>query len=132
EGCGGQRMALTIVEHARAGTLPEWRVETSVIPREWVSNQHGHMAKTANSSELFGAGWPAQERVNRKGVRVAEPVMYCPIIVRGGAAQMAARRRHWLLFRSALLELRTTFQIGNDLTSWVVDDRLPPLRPWDE
>jgi hypothetical protein len=132
EGCGGQRMALTIAEHARANTLPEWRLETSIEPREMVSNQHGHMAKAADASELFRAGWPAQERVNRKGVRVTDSVMYCPIVVRGGAAQMAARRRHWLLFRSALLELRTSFQFRNDLTSWVVVDWLPPLRPWSK
>jgi hypothetical protein len=130
EGCGGQRMALIIAEHARANTLPDWRVKTSIEPREMNSNQHGHMAKTADASELFQTGWPAQERVNRKGVRVTEPVMYCPVVVRGGAAQMAARRRHWLLFRAALLELRTSFQFGNDLTSWIVGDQLPPLRPW--
>jgi hypothetical protein len=130
EGCGGQRMALTIVEHARANTLPEWRVETSVIPREWFTNRHGRTAKTADAADLGTAGWPAQERSNRKGVCVADAVSFCPIIVRGGGAEIASRRRHWLLFRSALLELRTSFQAGNDLTSWVVGDQLPQLRPW--
>jgi hypothetical protein len=130
EGCGGQRMALTIAEHARANTLPDWHVETFFEPREMVSNQHGRMSKTANAADLGSVGWPAWKRINRKGVRVSEPVMYCPVILRGGAAQVAARRRHWLLFRSALLELRTSFQSGNDLTSWVVGDELPPLRPW--
>jgi hypothetical protein len=132
EGCGGQRMALTIVEHARAGTLPEWRVETSVVPREWFTNRHGRTAKTADAADLGAAGWPAQERVNRKGVRVADTVLYCPIVIRGCAAEKAARRRHWLLFRAALLELRVSFQFGDDLTSWVVGDQLPPLRPWVE
>lgn len=130
EGCGGQRMALTIVEHARANTLPDWRVETSIVPREWISNQHGHLAKTADAAGLGVSGWPAQERINRKGVCVADAVKYCPVVVRGSAAVVASRRRQWLLFRTALLELRTTFQYGNDLTSWVVSDHLPPLRPW--
>ena len=130
EGCGGQKMALTIVEHARANTMPDWRVETYLAPREWNSNQHGHMAKTADAAELGATGWPAQQRINRKGVRVSEMVRYCPVIVQGSAAVVAARRRHWLLFRAALLELRTTFQFANDLTSWVVSDQLPPLRPW--
>ncbi|SFR40566.1 hypothetical protein SAMN04488005_1520 [Yoonia tamlensis] len=130
EGCGGQKMALTIVEHARANTMPDWRVETSIKPRDWFINRHGETAKTADAAALGVTGWPAQQRVNRKGVRVSDAVRYCPVIVQGSAAVVAARRRHWLLFRAALLELRTTFQFANDLTSWVVSDQLPPLRPW--
>jgi hypothetical protein len=130
EGCGGHRMALTIAEHARANTLPDWRVETSIVPREWFTNRHGRTAKTADTVGLGSAGWPAQVRINRKGVRVTDPVLCCPVIVCGGPAEFASRRRHWLLFRSALLELRASFQFASDLTSWSVTDQLPPLRPW--
>jgi hypothetical protein len=130
EGCGGERMALMMVEHARAGALPDWRVETSIRPRDWFTNRHGRTAMTADAAELGRLGWPAQSRTNRKGVEVLDAVLYCPIIIHGDAAEAARKRRQWLQFRSALLELRASFQIRSDLSSWVVTDKLPPLKPW--
>jgi hypothetical protein len=130
EGCGGERMALMMVECARAGALPEWHVEASIRPRDWFTNRHGRHAVTADAADLGLSGWPAQSRVNRKGDTVVDVVRYCPVIVQGGASEVARKRRQWLQFRSALLELRASFRIGSDLTSWVVNESLPPLRPW--
>lgn len=130
QGCGGERMALMIAEHARAGVLPDWNVATSIQPREWSSNQSGSRASTADAADLGASGWPHQDRINRKGVTVKDMVRYCPVIVHGGVAEVAYRRRQWLLFRLALLELRASFQYGGDLTSWFVTDQMPEARPW--
>ena len=130
EGCGGQRMAITIAELARAGLTPDWRVVTRIEPAQWEGNAHGRHSATADASLLGHGGWPNWERRNRRGGIVLEQVRYCPVTIRGGAAEVAAKRRAYLLWWSALLELRATFQLGRDLSAWTVTAAMPPREPW--
>ena len=130
EGCGGIRMALQIVELARAGILPDWRVDVAIVPVNYQQNQHGLFSATADAKDLGKAGWPATERRKRRGGVSLDPVLYCPVTIVGTAAVVAAKRRGYLQFWSALLELRTTFQLGRDLSAWKVTDAMPPMEPW--
>ncbi len=130
EGCGGWRMAVMIAELARAGMLPDWHVASWIEPLRWDSNPHGRYAATADAAELGDRGWPHQPRTTRKGGIRYEDVRYCPVNVRGGAAEVAAKRRLWLLWWSALFELRTSFQLGRDLSAWNVTGAMPPREPW--
>ena len=74
--------------------------------------------------------WPAVQRTRRHGGVTEDPVLYCPVTIVGTASTIAAKRRAYLHWWSALLELRTTFQLGRDLSAWVVTDAMPPMKPW--
>ena len=130
EGCGGWRMAVTIAEHARAGTIPDWRVRTAIEPSGTIRNQHARQAETEDAKYLGINGWQPWERKNRRGGIVLETVRYCPVTIRGGAAEIAAKRRAYLLWWSALFNLRTSFQLGRDLSAWNVTGTMPPREPW--
>ena len=130
EGCGGRRMAVMIAEHARAGTTPGWHVRTSIEPTRWDRNPHGRYAMTADAQTLGLPGWDHQPRRRRNGGTVLEPVKFCPVTIMGGPAQVAAARRTYLQWWSALLDLRATFQLGRDLSAWRVTDTMPPRQPW--
>jgi hypothetical protein len=130
EGCGGRRMAVDIVELARAGRCPDWHVEQSIAPVSYMQNRHGLFSNTADAAGLGDAGWPAVQRTRRRGGVAEEPVLYCPVTIVGTASTIAAKRRAYLQWWSALLELRTTFQLGRDLSAWVVTDAMPPMKPW--
>lgn len=130
EGCGGRRMAVMIAEHARAGTMPGWQVRTAIEATRWDRNPHGRYAMTADAKLLGAAGWPAQPRTKRNGAIVHDPVRYCPVTIMGGPVQSAAKRRSYLQWWSALLDLRRSFQMQRDLSAWVVTDAMPPQQPW--
>ncbi|MCF7700540.1 hypothetical protein GLR48_14645 [Loktanella sp. M215] len=130
EGCGGARMAVTIAELARAGMMPEWHVPTWIEPLKWGTSRYGRYAVTADAAELGAGGWPHQPYTTRKGGNRFEEVRYCPVNIRGGVAEVTAKRRAWLLWWSALLELRNTFQLGGDLSAWSVTATMPPREPW--
>ncbi|KQI66955.1 hypothetical protein AN189_18035 [Loktanella sp. 3ANDIMAR09] len=129
EGCGGRRMAITMVEHARADTMPGWHVATSIQPVRWDRNPHGRYAMTADAVAdgvavpAMVSGW--RGRLQRQEGR------YCPVVVMGGPSEVAARRRDYLRWWSALLDVRTSLQLGNDLSAWVVTDDMPPMQPWE-
>lgn len=130
EGCGGKRMALVMVDLARSGAMPEWAVRTAIEPRCMIRKRYGCHAETDDARHLGAQGWQPTERRNRRGAVVLETVRYCPVTVRGDAAEIAAKRRAYLLWWSALLELRSTLQIGGDLSAWRVTDAMPARQPW--
>lgn len=131
EGCGGRRMACEIAELARSGMTPEYGRTPSVKPADIVENQHGWRAKTEDAAKLGPEGWPHQARRNRKGGIVYDAVKFCPVSIRPTVQEQGAMRRRYLLWWSALFEIRSAMQLSH-LTSFVVTDAMPPRAPWRE
>ena len=121
EGCGGRRMAVSIAEWARARSGPDAMVDAELrcVPVEVHQNRHGVRSKVQELQ--FTDCMTGLPRVGGK----AWPVRYTV-----SAAQIASARRIYLEWRLALLELRNTFQVHNNLSRWSVSDLLPPLEPW--
>ena len=122
EGCGGRRMAVQIAELARARAMPDAfvGVQTRCEPKGWRINQHGNTALTDSLGvEVDSSGL----RPRRYDVRV------CPVVYRPDCNQIAAARRNYLQWWSALNELRITFEIHTNLSRWVVDDCMPRMMP---
>lgn len=132
ESVGGRRMAISIVEWARSDSTPDWMPGATprIYPADTHTNRHGVRAKTEDAAGLGSSGWPAQPRRNRKGVIVHDKVLYSPVIIRPGAADIARARRVYLDWYRALFELRCTFQIAGDLTAFDVTDQMPARAPW--
>lgn len=124
EAMGGQRMAIWMAEMARAGQQPDWRPDPKPTcrPVEWRQSKHGCYARTERAGQLSYAF--------RGRLRVFE-IRYCPVTYTDSAEDIGRARRQWLRWWSALHELRITFQICSRLTSFEVNDELPPIRPWE-
>lgn len=132
-GCGGRAMALRIAQAARSGLVPDWMdgAQPRLMPVEVRTNRYGTWARTRDSRELGEAGWPHQERRGRKGNVIREAVLYCPAMWVPSQATIAAARRDYLRWWSALLEIRTTLQSGC-LSGVVLTDEMPPRTPWSK
>ncbi len=123
EGCGGRRMAVQIAELARARAMPDAfvGVQPRCEPKDWHVNPYGRRAKTMSLGiEIDSSGL----RPRRHDVQV------CPVVYRPDGGQVAAARRNYLQWWSALSELRITFEIHTNLSRWSVDDCMPPMTPW--
>ena len=69
--------------------------------------------------------------IDRSGLRPRRyDVRVCPVVYRPDGAQVAAARRNYLQWWSALIELRTTFELNNSLSRWFVSHNMPPMTPW--
>ncbi|WOI30055.1 hypothetical protein [Sulfitobacter dubius] len=123
EGCGGRRMAVQIAELARARAVPEAYVGavTRCEPIGWRENQNGRRAVTETLGQVVDC---SGRKVKRHDIRV------CPVVFRPAADQIAAARRNYLQWWSALLELRFCLQIQNDMSRWNVTHELPARTPW--
>lgn len=123
EGCGGRRMAVQLAELARARSVPEAYVGavTRCEPVGWRENQHGRRAVTETLGQVADC---SGRKVKRHDIRV------CPVMFRPAADQIAAARRNYLQWWSALLELRVCLQIHNDMSRWNVTHELPARTPW--
>lgn len=123
EGCGGRRMAVQIAELARARATPDAfvGVQSRCEPKGWRINQNGKRAET----ESLGIEIDTSGRKARR-----HNVLICPVVYRPDNAQIAAARRNYLQWWSALTELRITFEIHTNLSRWRVDSRMPPMTPW--
>jgi len=123
EGCGGRRMAVQIAELARARAMPDAfvGVHPRCEPKDWRINQNGKRAQT----ESLGIEIDSSGRKPR-----CHNVLICPVVYRPDGGQVAAARRNYLQWWSALSELRITFEIHTNLSKWAVDDRMPPMTPW--
>ena len=123
EGCGGRRMAVQIAELARARAVPEAYVGavTRCEPIGWRENQNGRRAVTETLGQVADC---SGRKVKRHDIRV------CPVVFRPAADQIAAARRNYLQWWSALLELRVCLQIQNDMSRWNVTYELPARTPW--
>ena len=123
EGCGGRRMAVWIAELARQGRVPDWGqgLSPSCQPVAWRQCKYGRYAER----EIWaGPGrWPTPQLGKSDGYA-------CRVVFSGLASERAARRREWLAWWGALLELQTTFAIRCDLTGFVVTREMPPRSPW--
>ena len=125
EGCGGRRMAIWIAELARAGLMPDWGsdLQPRCIPMGWRRCKHGVYAeRTLWTGDARVGRWPANHLGKEDGY-------VCLVRYEGDAREQAGRRRAWLQWWSALLELRQTFQ-HSGLTAFSVSIDLPPQRPW--
>lgn len=121
---GGRRMALRIAELARAGRSEDWMQDARprCEPREWgKSNQFGCKAKT----EVV-----ARREYQDRGRTRAVDVLWCPVVYRDTASEIAAARRRYLAWRSALMEIRFDLQHRFQLSTWRLTDELPPVAPW--
>jgi len=126
---GGWRMATTLAELARAGTTPDWRVPVSIDPVNWNRNGHGKMAAVEVAGVVDPAyGFPMV--ITARGNIDKRYGKCCPVIVRGDASQQARARRVYLDWWGALLSLRASFRLHQDLTSFWVSKAMPPREPW--
>lgn len=125
EGCGGRGMAVQIAELARARRVPDAMVGAVArcVPVCWRQNQHGPRAAT----QVIGQG------VDCSGRKVKRyDVLVCPVTYTHTAADIARARRNYLQWRLALMELRQTFVIHNNLSRWVVSAVMPSRAPWQK
>lgn len=123
EGCGGRRMAVQIAELARARAMPDAfvGVQPRCEPKGWRVNQNGRRAETQSLGiEIDSSGRKARRH----------NVLVCPVVYRPDGGQVAAARRNYLQWWSALSELRITFEIHGNLSRWAVDECMPPMTPW--
>lgn len=125
EGCGGRGMAVTIAELARQGSTPDWGdgAQPQCVPEEWRNSKHGRFAKTVSLGvhRILSRG-----RVRQVDVRI------CPVRHLNEASEVARRRRGYMQWWGALLELRQTFRIHDNLSAFVVTDDMPAMRPWEK
>jgi hypothetical protein len=122
-GCGGRGMAVQIAELVRARRVPDAMVgrHASCMPVGMRENQHGRQAVT----EVIGTGIDLSGRKLKR-----YDILICPVTYTLSAGEVARARRNYLLWRSALLELRQTFVTYNNMSRWTIVDTLPPVRPW--
>ena len=123
EGVGGRRMALTIAELARAGQPHGWgaRAAPQVQPRAWRETKHGRFAETERCGLV---------RYRSRGKDREVEARWCPITIENHPRDEARARRAYLLWWSALRELRDTFRVYGGLTGHSVSLRLPSHLPW--
>lgn len=125
EGCGGRGMAVQIAELARARRVPDAMVDAVArcVPLGWRQNQHGPRAAT----QVIGHG------VDCSGRKVKRyEVLVCPVGYTHTAADIARARRNYLQWRLALMELRQTFVIHNNLSRWMLSAAMPSRTPWQK
>lgn len=129
---GGFRMATEVAELARTGMTPDWMPNaiTRCQPVGRTFNQHGWQGSTEDSARLGSLGWPPVGRRNRKGVIVADPVKFCPVIYSPTAQQIAGARRRYLDWYGAILEIGHQLRTCGMLRQIEVTTVMPPITPW--
>lgn len=131
-GHGGRAMAIQIAELARADRVLDWmpNAKPKLCPMSTQTNRHGERSRTEHAATLGAKGWPDQPRRNRKGVIVYDKVLFTPCVWSPTAEGIAAKRRDYLRWWGALLDLRGTFRAYGGLKYHVVSDRMPAMKPW--
>lgn len=134
EGCGGQTTAILVAELARAGRVPDWMPDAQprFYPVETHTNRYGTRAKEVEAKSFDKNAWLDHPRRNRKGVVVYDKSKCCPCNVRPSSAEIAHRRRVYLMWWAALLDLRSTFQCRGALTCFAVTMEMPIQIPWQK
>jgi hypothetical protein len=122
---GGRAMALSIAEHARAGTRPDAMIDVvqRYQPVSWTSRGAGGRRKGAVER------LPRVSYVERGRVRLHDRP-FVPVTLRPSAQEIAAKRRAWLAWWGALRDLRAGLSASGDLRGWVLTDEMPPRAPW--
>ena len=118
----GWSMALRIAELARSGQVPDWCEDERprCIPRGWTRNRYGDHAATAVAETI--------KQVSR-GKEVKLEVKYCPVTYSPSAAHISAKRRDYLAWYGALLEIAVLLR-GAALEAHVLNEVMPPMTPW--
>jgi hypothetical protein len=120
---GGIRMAIQVVELARAGLTPDWMpgVVPRCMPVETKQNQHGKRATTI----VVGT-----ERILTRGKWRTVEVMACPVTWRPHPEQIASARRGYENWRQALDWIRDGLEAGGMLREVEMTAVVPKVRPW--
>jgi hypothetical protein len=121
---GGKRMAIRVVELARAGLTPDWMpgAVPRCVPVDIKRNRHGDRAV----SVVVGT-----ERVLIKGKWRSVEVRACPVTFRPDAQQIEAARRGYEEWWQALDWLRDGLIAGRMLREIEVTAATPKVRPWE-
>lgn len=120
---GGNRMAIQLVELARAGLTPDWLpgAVPRCVPVEIKNNQHGERATTV----VVGT-----ERVKTRGKWRTVEVLACPVTWRPHPEQIASARRGYDEWWLALDWVRDGLLSGGMLREMEVTAAMPKVRPW--
>ncbi|WP_276946608.1 hypothetical protein [Haematobacter massiliensis] len=120
---GGQAMAEQIARLARGGIVPDWyRDETPrVIPAGVRRTKHGLFAETQIVGEVS---------YRYRGREVTADVVMCPVTYAPSAAVIAAARRNYLDWWSALLHVAHELSVGRRLCRIDLTAAMPPMSPW--
>lgn len=127
EGCGGRRMATMVAELARARSAPDWGQtdRLAIVPCGWdwdekLCGWYAHVEKN-------GSLWAWRDKWRKRQEERGE---VCPVSYTGTAAAIAAKRREYLLWWSALLHLVSELQ--HTLHGIELSGALPPMTPWHD
>lgn len=122
---GGRRMALWIVELARAGQVPDWMAgaRPRIEPVEWRRCRYGLRAKVASAGKIA---------YMHRGRRREADLSYCPILYAVTEAEVRSARRAYSAWWSALLALQINLRSGFGLSGFEVTRDMPDPRPWEK
>jgi len=120
---GGKRMAIRVVELARAGLTPDWMpgAVPRCVPVEMKRNRHGDHAVT----EVVGT-----ERVQVSGKWRTVEVRACPVRFSPDSRQIEAARRAYDNWWQALGWIREGLIDGGMLRETELTAALPKRKPW--
>ena len=120
---GGIRMAICVVELARAGMTPDWMpgAVPRCVPVETKQNQYGERAATI----VVGT-----ERVMTRGKWRTVELLACPVTWRPHPEQIAYARRGYDEWWQALDWVRVGLIAGGMLREVEVTTAMPKERPW--
>jgi hypothetical protein len=123
QGCGGRRMAVWIAELSRARMVPDVYIGgPRCIPVGWHQKRfEGRKAATEHVCWMSEIG---PRKVKRFESRV------CPVTYHPSLGMIAAARRDYLQWWSALLELRVNLGNYAGLSRWAVTEEMPVQQPW--
>ncbi|WP_322895646.1 MULTISPECIES: hypothetical protein [unclassified Yoonia] len=120
---GGIRMALRVVELARAGLTPDWMPGATprCVPVETRQNQHGVRSVTIVVDT---------ERVLTRGKWRTVDVLACPVTWRPHPEQIASARKGYEDWWQALDWVRDALAVAGVLREVEVTGVMPKVRPW--
>ncbi|WP_339112874.1 hypothetical protein [Thioclava sp. GXIMD2076] len=121
----GREMAVLVATHARAGTAPDWRgsARRHVVPVGWEFDDDGEQIAQAVDGETW-------EYLSACRHRREVTSQFCPIRIIGGGVDAARRRRAYLDWCGALLEVSIQLRVPGYLDTIRVSAGQPPLSPW--
>jgi hypothetical protein len=122
---GGRQMAVEIASLSRAGLGPNWLANDAMrcVPLDWRNTKHGLFAKTS----VVGQAVTSHQHRGRK---VMYDVVCCPVTFVPTAQQIAVSQRRYLDWYACLLHLRAELRSQCLLTTIMLSDAMPPLKPW--
>jgi hypothetical protein len=120
---GGKRMAIRVVELARAGLTPDWMpgAVPRCVPVGTKRNQHGERATTI----VVGT-----ERILTRGKWRTVEVLACPVTYSPYPEQIEAARRAYDNWWRALGWVREGLIAGGMLREVELTDGMPKAEPW--